>query len=127
MWNLLRYEYCIFKVSFEKFCCCLVKNKEFYMAPFGFQHSLIPSRHTLNQVLTHFSRYIIPFSLHSLPQLQHPTWWCLLLQMGRRRHIKEKMPSRLRKADQNTEKFPFLFHYYFLKIVTMYETEPAHS
>src|SRR3979490_718770 len=34
----------------------------FSMATFGFQHCLNPSRHTLNQVLTHFSRYIIPLA-----------------------------------------------------------------
>src|ERR1700731_1278101 len=63
-------------LSLKGFCCWYIwatkqTDSVLSMAPFGLQHSFNPSRHALNQVLTHCSVNLVPLFLHPLPQLQY--------------------------------------------------------
>src|SRR6266852_494483 len=50
----------------------------FCMPTLCHQHCLNPSWHTLNQPLTHICINLVPFLLHPLPQLLHPTWYLFI-------------------------------------------------
>ena len=67
-------------ISLQRFCGWHNSIKYCYIlvlgtAPFCLYYCLNPSKHPINQILTHPGINLVP---NPLPQLQHPTWTCFI-------------------------------------------------